>query len=1188
MESDETAVDGTRESADASTARRPIGEHDTVLSSRQPDTHMDDTVEAPPPSDGDDLASPPGSPRDRPATTKRVPHDGMPVSGATVARDELGDLPVVPRDFYVVGDEFARGGIGRITRARDKRLDRIVALKELRRNSRYAQLRFAREVLITARLQHPNIIPVHEAGRWATGEPFFAMKLVDGGSLEDAIEGAESLDKRLALVRNVAAVADAMAYTHTRKVVHRDLKPSNVLLGPFGETVVIDWGLAKDLSDPQQADLPAPASTDAVEAYETNEGVVLGTPPFMPPEQARGEAVDERADVYALGAILYNVLTGRVPYFEYHPRDIVSKVVSRPPTPLLRLEPDAPPDLVAIVRKAMARDPKDRYATAGGIAEELDTFLTGGLVAAYQYSTGELLKRFVARQRTAVATGVLGLVALTVGGIWSFANITEQRNRAEDARAKAEKLAKLEGEARQDALRQLDQSILNGARSAVGLDPTYALGLLKRLGKPVGGAATVAADAEERGVARHVLTRHAHLVEALSIAPDGAMIATADHDGKVLSWRSSGELATTFDQPRARIATIAHSPDGTKLAGAGYDDAVWVWDVATAKATELKGHRAPIRGLSWAPDGSRLATVGEDGVRVWDLSARTNEGRPLPADRPLFAAWSPGGDRLLTGSHAGSVRIWPGDLDGDPVTLEHDGEVKGAAFSPDGERVVTAGSDGVLRVWSSAGAEEHAWRLHDEGVEVVAWTPDGRHVVSGGMDGTVRITDLDGRSEPLAHHRERISALAVSPDGRHVAAGSWDRTIALYDRKTDSRRRLLGHRDVVSSLAFVPDGETLASVSWDRALRLWPLGEERRRRLSAHAVGVKAVAYSPDGKRLASGGHDDRVRIWDAATGALQTTLVGHTDHVFRVVFSPDGAWVASSSDDRTVSLWRPDGSERRVFEGHQADVEELAFSPDGALLASSGEDGMVGLWRVEDGEGDLLAGHVGPVLDVAFSPTGDRLASRGRDHTVRLWNRRGDKTETLEGHTGDVVSVVFAPDGKSLASAAEDGVRLWSAVAAKDGSTKHEARLVAGTDGAELVRFAPRGDRFAVATANRAIQLCTASSSSCRALQAPSTKIHGMVFTPDGEGLITARGDGTLRVWDVASGESRPLRGHGAPVFDVAISPDGERIASASGDTTIRLWPVDMPPRPDVLVTWLEKATSYTTEDLSAGPAAQ
>jgi len=1182
MESDETAVEGGSERGDraAAAALEPIGEHDTVLSSREPDTELEDTLEAPPASD--ETPDTYGKARlDEPVRTERVPGNGTPVSGNHGFNGDLGELPVVPRDFYVIGEEFARGGIGRITRARDKRLNRVVAIKELRRDSHYTRLRFTREVRITAKLQHPNIIPVHEAGRWASGEPFFAMKLVDGGSLEDAIEECHRLTQRLGLLRHVAAVADAMAYAHTRQVVHRDLKPSNVLLGPFGETVVIDWGLAKDLSDPQQADLPAPTSSDTVEAYETSDGVILGTPPFMPPEQARGEPVDERADVYALGAMLYHVLTGRVPYFEYHARDIVKKVVSRPPTPLFQLEPDAPPDLVAIVRKAMARDPDDRYPNASGIAEDLDAFLTGGLVGAYQYSAAELLKRFVARQRTAVMTGILALIALAIGGVWSFANIREQRNRAQDARAKAEKLAELEGQARREALHQLDESILNGARSAVGLDPTYALGLLKRLGEPIPGAATVAADAQERGVARHVLALHSHRIEALSVTADGESLATAGADGTVRTWSADGKPGAVFDQPRSRIAVLAYSPDGKRLAGAGYDDIVWIWDLTGKAPSELTGHAAPIRGLAWTPDGSHLATVGEDGVRVWDAATGASQSKELPADRPLFAAWSPDGTQLLTGSHAGTVRLWTPDLSGEPVVLDHGGEVKAAAYSPDGQHVATACSDGTVRLWTTDGTETDRWKLHDEGAEVVAWTPDGGSVVSGGMDGTVRITGIDGSSHALAHHRERVSALAVSPDGRIVAAGSWDRTIALYDRVTGTRRRLFGHRDVISALAFLPHHHTLASTSWDRALRLWPLGDERRHRLAGHAVGVKTVDYSPDGKRLASGGHDDLVRIWDAASGRLEVTLAGHSDHVYRVLFSPDGRWVASSSDDRTVRLWSPDGKTRVVLEGHQADVEELAFSPDGALLASGGEDSAVGLWRVADRDGELLRGHERPVLDVAFSPDGEILASSSRDDTVRLWTRRGKEMAVLRGHTDDVTSVVFSPKGDTLASAAEDGVRLWPLPTG-------EARAIAGTKGAELVRFAPGGDRIAISKNDNTIQICALAGGPCRELRGHAAKINALAYTPDGGSLVSAGSDSTLRIWDVDSGESRPLRGHEAPVFDVAVAPDGQRIASASGDTTIRIWPVDKPPEPTALASWLDEVTSYTTRGLSAGPAAQ
>lgn len=1133
-------------------------------------TELDDTLQADRSSSGDE--------------TRRSDGDGR-TDSTTLAVDELGDLPVVAREFYEIGEEFARGGIGRITRARDRRLDRIVALKELRRNSRYAQLRFAREVRITARLQHPNIIPVHEAGRWTTGEPFFAMKLVDGGSLEDAIEACSSLPERLVLVRHVAAVAEAMGYAHTRQTVHRDLKPSNVLLGPFGETVVIDWGLAKDLTDPEGDELPAPVSKDAVDTYQTTDGVVLGTPPFMPPEQAQGKPVDERADVYALGAILYHVLTGRVPYFEYHPRDIVSKVVARPPTPLLRLEPDAPPDLVAIVQKAMARGPAERYRTAAAMAEELETFLTGGLVTAYQYSAAELLRRFVDRQRTAVTTGVFALVALALVAAWSFVNIAEQRNRAEDARAKAERLAELESDARQEALRRLDQSILNGARSAVGLDPTYALGLLKRLGQPIPGASTVAADAVERGVARHILAGHSDRIDALSFAPDGQSIVTSGWDGRVRAWTADGKAGPIFEEHGERVPIVAHSPDGALLAGAGYDDLVWLHDLRSGAATKLEGHTAPIRGLAWSPEGERLATVGEDGVRLWSIPE--GEGRALeaPADRPLFATFSPDGRRLLTGSHRGALRLWSkgegaADFDETPRILPHQAEVKTAAFSPDGRWIASGGGDAKLRIWSVDGKDERAFDIHEDGVEVVAWTPDGGQVISGGMDGELRSTSPSGRSRLLARHRERVSALGLSSDGRWVASGSWDRTIVLYDRRAGTTQRLLGHRGVVSGLAFSPHGQTLASVSWDRTFRIWPVEDGPRRTLNAHAIGVKAVDFSPDGRLLASGGHDDQIRIWDVDNGSLTATFIGHTDHVFRVIFSPDGAWVASSSDDRTVRLWRPDGSESQILEGHQADVEELAFSPDSELLVSGGEDSAVGLWRVGEGEGELLRGHEGPVLDVDFSPDGERMASASRDHTVRLWSRQGEEIATLTGHTADVTSLAFSPRGDALASTSKDGVRVW---AIPDG----RSRLIAGTEGAERVQFAPSGERMAVATSSDIVWICDLSGAPCLPLRGHSTKVNALVFNPDGSCLVSASGDGTLRIWDVATGESRPLRGHGAPVFDVAVSPDGQLIASASGDTTIRLWPLEKPPPSETLDTWLEEATSYIAPDLEVGPAA-
>src|SRR6185369_14268601 len=168
-------------------------------------------------------------------------------ASAAVAKVVASVLPLIPQDRYDVRDEFARGGLGRIFRAHDRRLARPVAVKQLIAGGSEAARRFIREALITARLQHPAIVPIYEAGRWPSGEPFYAMKLVSGRSLDQVIKQKKTLVERLTLLPNIIAVAEAMAYAHSQRIIHRDLKPANVLVGSFGETVLIDWGLAKDL-----------------------------------------------------------------------------------------------------------------------------------------------------------------------------------------------------------------------------------------------------------------------------------------------------------------------------------------------------------------------------------------------------------------------------------------------------------------------------------------------------------------------------------------------------------------------------------------------------------------------------------------------------------------------------------------------------------------------------------------------------------------------------------------------------------------------------------------------------------------------------------------------------------------------------------------------------------------------------
>jgi tetratricopeptide (TPR) repeat protein len=350
-------------------------------------------------------------------------------------------LHPVAADLYGRDKEIARGGMGRIVAAEDRRLGRRVALKELLEPAGDHLSRFQREALITARLQHPGIVPVYEAGKWPTGEPFFAMKLVSGRPLDKVVTEATRLEDRLALLPRLAAACDAIAYAHSQRIIHRDLKPGNVLIGDFGETVVIDWGLAKDLDAddgmdsgtraprPQRSKTPTQSGSPTL----TVAGAVMGTPAYMSPEQARGEPVDQRGDVFALGAMLYHLLAGAPPYTARTASDVIAAAAVGKVVPLLQREKRVPRELVAIVERAMAPLPVDRYPTASGLADELRRFLTGQLVDAHRYTALQRVGRFVKRHRASVTISAIAVVGFAVGGTIAVRNIMIARDQAERA-----------------------------------------------------------------------------------------------------------------------------------------------------------------------------------------------------------------------------------------------------------------------------------------------------------------------------------------------------------------------------------------------------------------------------------------------------------------------------------------------------------------------------------------------------------------------------------------------------------------------------------------------------------------------------------------------------------------------------------------------------------------------------------
>jgi tetratricopeptide (TPR) repeat protein len=509
-------------------------------------------------------------------------------------RDELStpsgrDRPVAsgaPDARYDVSDEISRGGMGRVRVAHDRTLDRIVAVKELLHDTPVARLRFDREVKITARLQHPAIIPIYDAMQADGAAPSYSMRLVAGRSLDVWIGEAKSLEARLALLPNVIAVADAIAYAHSKSIIHRDLKPHNVLIGDFGETVVIDWGIAKDLTLADD-ELDGEAADDPDRPLRvTMTGAVLGTPVYMAPEQARGARVDERADVYALGAILYHVLVARPPESGGRTDAVPGRAAVEPRVALPR---GVPRDLVAVVNQAMARDPAARYPSARELAADLHRFQTGQLVSARRYSAGTLARRFVRRHRAAVVAGALVIGALAIGSAVSVRRIQDERDVADTRLVAAEDIM---------------QFMVSDLRDR--LEPLGKLDMLEGIGDRVDRYYRTidAADHPEGEAGRNELARR---IEARRLVGD-VKWAKGDSDGALVAYQERVALAHRLG--REDLVAAAECSIGYILADRG--------DAAGALA-------AYTRALGAATASGDLPSLANAQMRLGDAARGKND-----------------------------------------------------------------------------------------------------------------------------------------------------------------------------------------------------------------------------------------------------------------------------------------------------------------------------------------------------------------------------------------------------------------------------------------------------------------------------------------------------------------------------------------------------------------------------------
>ncbi len=1025
----------------------------------------------------------------------------------TQTGEDYPELVEVDRTHYAITGEIAKGGMGRVLDARDLRLGRDVAIKELLPRNRDAAHRFEREARITARLQHPSIIHVYEAGVWAGGEPFYAMTKVAGRSFDKVIAERATLAGRLALLPHVISIADALAYAHSENVIHRDLKPSNVLVGEFGETVVIDWGLAKDLAAPID---PLHSLTGSC-ANDTLDGSVVGTPAYMPPEQARGEPVDQRADVFAIGAILYHVLVGAAPYVAPSSKDVLDRVLAGPPIAVEQREPGVPVDLVTIVAKAMARDPAERYATAGELAADLKRFQTGQLVAAHHYTRAELFWRWLRRHRLAVGVGVIAIATLAVLGTIGIRQIIAEKDRAETEQRKDEqrRAALLEERGRAELIAgHAGPALVNLVGAARDQRPTSALGFLIADAMRPFEATVATLDAGERNVA--------------AFAPDGALIATGAGNGRVVLWTADGARVRDVDAGHGAILALAWDRASHAFATVGDDGIARVWTRDGQLVRELRGHTGAIGDVAFSSDGQRLVTASADTTAsVWTVAS--GERVVLEGHKGALqsARIDRDGVRVVTASIDGTANVWSAATGTLLTPLRgHVGAIRVALWDATGDRIVTAGVDGTARIWDpDKGKLLVAPLRHDRNstVESVAWSHDGSRVLTASSDGTARIWELpdppveDAMPEParaiaVLPHTDGVVAATFSADD------SWIATAGRVARVWDSRGQPLAafeHGDAIRSVGFSADATRIVTGTIGATARIWevtreisPVRTELESPVHAIAIGKDAVIIGTDDSRIAIVG------------AGAPTILRAHSGRVLALAASPDGTQFASAGEDATAYVWNLGAATPRVTLATSPDAATLAvaWSHDGQRIALGDTAGMLRLWS-SDGAFVRATATGEAIVALAFSPRGDVIAGCLANNSIAIWSRNGDLLGTLPVLAARALA--FDATGTRLVVGARGAVSVW--------------------------RFGPGPLPAHVLS-----------------LDGPVGDVHAVALGDDGARIVTAGSDGTAKVWDGAKGKLLATRDpHGGSIDAIALSADDATLWTGSVDGTARAWDV-------------------------------
>jgi WD40 repeat protein/serine/threonine protein kinase len=1082
--------------------------------------------------------------------------------GAALRRTPAPAAPL-PKRFgdYEILREIGRGGMGRVYSARQISLGRIVALKVIAGSeigSAHLADRLRNEAEAAASLEHPNIVSIYEVGA-QDGWNYLSMRLVEGRTLGQEMGNKPLPFQRAAQV--LATLARAIQHAHERGVLHRDIKPGNVLLDVAGVPHLTDFGLAKFTE--RQSDLTITCT-------------VMGTPAYMSPEQAAGRSkeITTATDIYGLGAVLFEMLTGQAPFAGETPMAIARQVIDRDPPRPNALNPTVPLDLAVICLKCLEKEPRRRYESGAALAEDLERWLRHEPIKARPSTPverlGKLMHRYPARTAL-VLTVLLALVVVAVVSSAMTVRLKAAKSQTETANLQLSK-----------NLRELESQ--KAEELAEDGQPADALAMFARFLRQNPDDALVASRIismlSSHSYAFPIGQPLPHQASVLSVrfSPKGDRVVTASDDGYVKIWDAHTAQLQLALNNGSQVASAYFTTDGECIIAICVDAKTRVWDASTGKLVSvLPGGGSHVAGLP-SPADKRVATIEGQKVRLWDRETGKLASPVIEPAAPISnMKISPDGRWLAIGCEDGSVSLWDSrtSLMTAPL-MRSDGGIRPLIFTPDGKRLIAGTHAGVVAFWDpqSGGLVKQTRAAPNEPTEVywVYCSPDSRYALTLSFQNRARLWNTQ-TGEPLSGpfgDASMIASADFSPDSRRVVMGTREGAARIWDVTTqEALCEPFEHEGPIEFVAFSPEGRTVATASQDATARLWDTGMLSPRPCVTHLPGRPfKMQFSPDGRRLAVTA-GKLVHLLDSTSGADICPPMAHDDVAYWVTFSPDGSKLATTSEDNAVRVW--DAHSGKLIRNflHSSVTWTAAFSPNGHLIATGSRDRILRLFVTDTGENVANLQHPSEVIGVEFSGDGEKCLTACVDGGARVFSTSAHKL--IAGpmmHKGIVWTATFSPDYRRIVTASADRTaRLWDAMTGKPlGDPMLHTKDVWSAE------FSPDGRYVVTASEDGTARVwdgLTGNPISPPLRHRQGAAVYQACFSPDGAIVASASGDGTARLWDALTGQpmSEPMR-HSGVVDRVCFSPDGRRVVTGSRDQTVRFWEVVRAPQP--VAPWL------------------